>query len=68
MEALHIGKHNPKRIVQLNSDLKRVETSSRWLREMLAHVTQYVDDVLVSTLMSSNLRKFAKIVNISYIL
>jgi len=54
VEALHIGKHNPKRIVQLNSDLKRVETSSRWLREMLAHVTQYVDDVLAGKLASDN--------------
>jgi len=54
VEALQKSKYNPKRIIQLNSDLKRVETSSRWLREMLAHVTQYVDDVLAGKIISDN--------------
>jgi len=54
VETLQKGKYNPKRIVQLNSDLKKVETSSKWLREMLAHVTQYVDDVLAGKIVSDN--------------
>ena len=43
------GKYNPlERVVQPQSDLQQVETSSEWIRGMLAQVTQYVDDVLVS--------------------
>jgi len=54
IEILQKGKTNQKRLVQLKSDLKQVETSSRWLREMLAHVTQYVDDVLAGKIQSDN--------------
>merc|ERR1712098_714816 len=54
VETVQKGKYTPKRIVQLNSDLKKVETSSKWLREMLAHVTQYVDDVLAGKIVSDN--------------
>merc|ERR1712154_638484 len=54
VETLQKGKYNSKRLVQLSSDLKRVETSSRWLREMLTHVTQYVDDVLAGKITSDN--------------
>jgi len=54
VETLQKGKYNTKRIVHLNSDLKKVETSSRWLREMLTSVTQYVDDVLANRIPSDN--------------
>jgi len=54
VEVLQKGKYNTKRIVQLKSDLKQVETSSHWLREMLAHVTQYVDDVLAGKIPSDS--------------
>ncbi|KAH9523155.1 Eukaryotic translation initiation factor 3 subunit F [Bulinus truncatus] len=47
VEVLQKGKYNQKRLVQLKSDLRQVETSSHWLKENLHHVTQYVDDVLV---------------------
>ncbi|CAG5124777.1 unnamed protein product [Candidula unifasciata] len=54
VEMLQKGKYNSKRIVQLKSDLKQVESSAHWMRETLAHVTQYVDDVLAGKIPSDN--------------
>jgi len=54
VETLQKGKYNQKRIVQLKSDLKQVENSSHGLRDMLAHITQYVDDVLAGKVPSDN--------------
>ncbi|KAH9523124.1 Eukaryotic translation initiation factor 3 subunit F [Bulinus truncatus] len=54
VEVLQKGKYNQKRLVQLKSDLRQVETSSHWLKENLHHVTQYVDDVLAGKIQSDN--------------
>ncbi|KAK3719876.1 hypothetical protein RRG08_040176 [Elysia crispata] len=55
VETLMKGKYNPlERVVQPQSDLQQVETSSEWIRGMLAQVTQYVDDVLAGKIQSDN--------------
>ena len=44
-----MGKYTTKRSVTVQSDLSKVETASTRLREMIQQVTEYVDNVLVST-------------------
>ncbi|CAL1539987.1 unnamed protein product [Lymnaea stagnalis] len=54
VEILQKGKYNPKRIVQLKSDLRQIENSSHWLKDNLLHVIQFVDDVLAGKIPSDN--------------
>ena len=50
VDIIQGGKHNPKRSVQMFSDLSQVEKACVSLQDKLGVVLQYVDDVLVSFL------------------
>jgi len=46
VDFIQLGKHNPKRTVTMVSDLQQISATCRRLQDMLANVTNYVDDVI----------------------
>ena len=50
VDVIQMGKHNQKRQVTMISDLQRVVATCAKLKDMLATVLQYVDNVIVSNI------------------
>jgi hypothetical protein len=48
VDVIQMGKHNPKRQVHMTSDLQRVVATCAKLKDMLAVIIKYVDEVIVS--------------------
>ncbi|XP_064608325.1 eukaryotic translation initiation factor 3 subunit F-like [Liolophura sinensis] len=65
VDLIQLGKFNPKRSVNMVSDLKQVETASGKIQDMLKVVLQFVEDVLSGKRPADNIigRQLMQLVN-----